>query len=67
MSFAYARAQRDAYLLSRMEAEAFSQRPGHNEPVADVQAIEDQVIEDQAGFVPEHRHGDGCACHLRGE
>ena len=62
MSFAYARAQRDAYLLSRMEAEAFSQRPGHNELVADAQAIEDQP-----GFVPEHRHGDGCTCHLRGE
>ncbi|MDB5978197.1 MAG: hypothetical protein JWR07_4957 [Nevskia sp.] len=58
MSFAYARAQRDAYLLSRMEAEALS-RPGRGEPAANDQP--EDVLE------PEHRHGDGCACHLRGE
>lgn len=59
MSFAYARAQRDAYLLLRMEAEALSQRPWRNEPAANDQS--EDVPE------PEHRHGDRCACHLRGE
>ena len=62
MSFAYARAQRDAYLLSRMEAEAFSRRVGRDDTV-----IDDQAIDSQPEFVSEHRHGDGCACHLRGE
>ncbi|WP_029921380.1 hypothetical protein [Nevskia soli] len=59
MGFAYARAQRDAYLLLRMEAAALGQRPGRDEPAAKDQS--EDVPE------PEHRHGDGCACHLRGE
>ena len=59
MSFAYARAQRDAYLLLHMEAEALSQRPGRNETAANDQS--EDLLE------PEHRHGGGCACHLRGE
>ena len=55
MSFAYARAQRDTYLLLRMEAEAFGQRI----------ELELAPLDDQSEL--EHRHGDGCACSLRGE
>ena len=59
MSFAYARAQRDAYLLLRMEAEELGQR---FKPAA--AAVDEQP---EVELEPEHRHGDGCACNLRGE
>jgi len=59
MSFAYARAQRDTYLLLRMEAEAFGQRI----------ELELAPPDDQSELEPEfgHRHGESCACKLRGE
>jgi len=47
MSFAYARAQRDTYLLLRMEAEAFGQRI----------ELELAPLDDQSEL--GHRHGDG--------
>ena len=57
MSFAYARAQRDAYLLFRMEAEELGQRL----------KLDNAAADGEPELEPEHRHGEGCACNLRGE
>ena len=57
MSFAYARAQRDTYLLLRMEAEAFGQRI----------ELELAPADDRSEVESEHRHGESCACNMRGE
>lgn len=59
MSFGFARARRDAYLLLRLEADESGLRSA-----AQAAPIE---IELEIDLPPAHQHGDDCACHLRGE
>lgn len=58
MGFAFARARRDTWLLTRMEAEESGQVI-----IVEVDDAERQDAEPEPG----HRYGETCACTLRGE
>lgn len=60
MSFAFARARRDACQLARREAE----EPGQRITVPAVY-VEPQAAEPEPQRV--HAHGETCDCNLRGE
>jgi hypothetical protein len=61
MAFGFARVSYIAYRLSRMEAA----EPGLSITLSlPSEGERAEAVESEAD---EHRHSDGCACHLRGE